>query len=68
MTLLNFLKKNPHKQKITDQHERKYHSLLVKYKNRVYKIGSYREGSNMGFNLKTCEDKKLLRQCSNVTY
>ena len=40
-----------------NQHQKKDPSLLAKYKNRTYKTSSSREGSNMDFNLITCEDK-----------
>ena len=41
---------------ITYQYQQKDPILLAKYKNRTYKTGSYRGGSNMYFNFITCED------------
>ena len=42
--------------KLIEQYQRKYPSLLDKYKDGTYQKCSFREGSNINPNLITCED------------
>ena len=44
----------------TDQHQRKYPSLLAKYLKSTYKTGSSCKESNMYFNIITCDDKTCI--------
>ena len=57
MIPMNSLKKFSYKLKKNDQYQRKYPSLLDKYKNCTYKTGSFCRQSNRDLNLITCEDK-----------